>query len=62
MMLEHAMKAYERILEGLIRKQVSINDMQFGFMSGRGTTDAIFIAHQVQEKFMLKTRLYTLLS
>ena len=28
-LLEHAMKAFERILEGLIRKQVSIDDMQF---------------------------------
>ena len=55
-LLEHAMKAFERILEGLIRKQVSIDDMQFGFMPGRGTTDAIFIARQVQEKFIAKNK------
>ena len=55
-LLEHAMKAFERILEGLIRKQVSIDDMQFGFMPGRGTTDAIFITRQVQEKFIAKNK------
>ena len=55
-LLEHAMKAFERILEGLIRKQVSIDDMQFGFMPGRGTTDGIFIARQVQEKFIAKNK------
>ena len=55
-LLEHAMKAFERILEGLIRKQVSIDDMQYGFMPGRGTTDAIFIARQVQEKFIAKNK------
>jgi len=25
--------------------------MQFGFMKGKGTTDAIFIVRQMQEKF-----------
>ena len=55
-LLEHAMKAFERILEGLIRKQVNIDDMQFGFMPGRGTTDAIFIARQVQEKFIARNK------
>ena len=33
-----------------------INDMQFGFMKGRGTTDAIFIARQLQEKYMAKKK------
>jgi len=28
--------------------------MQFGFMKGKGTTDAIFIARQMQEKFTAK--------
>jgi hypothetical protein len=35
---------------------VSINEMQFGFRSGRGTTDAIFIVRQIQERFLEKKR------
>lgn len=30
--------------------------MQFGFMKGRGTTDAIFIARQLQEKYIAKKK------
>ena len=30
--------------------------MQFGFMPGKVTTDAIFVVHQVQERFMDKKR------
>ena len=39
-----------RVLETRIRCQVSIDNMQFGFMPGKGTTDVIFIMRQVQEK------------
>ena len=35
------MKVLERVLEKRIRCQVSIDNMQFGFMPGKGTTDAI---------------------
>ena len=31
-----------------------IDDMQFGFMKDKGTTDAIFMARQVQENFRVK--------
>jgi len=30
------------------------DDMQFGFMKGKGTTDTIFIVRQMQEKFRAK--------
>ena len=43
-LLEHAMKVVERIFEHRIRQQIEIDDMQFGFMKGKGTTDAIFTA------------------
>jgi len=43
-LLEHAMKVVERIFEHRIRLQIEIDDMQFGFMKGKGTTDAIFMA------------------
>ena len=49
-LLEQPLKVLERVLEKRNRYQVSINNMQFGFMPGKGTTDAIFIMQQVQEK------------
>ena len=51
-LLEHAMKVEEKIFEHRIRQQ--IDDMQFGFMKGKGTTDAIFVARQMQENFRVK--------
>ena len=45
-------KILERIVDGLIRQLVSIDDSQFGFVPGRGTTDAIFVVRQLQEKYL----------
>jgi len=47
------MKVVERIFEHRIRQQIKI-DMQFGFVKGKGTTDAIFMARQMQENFRVK--------
>ena len=55
-LLEQTLKLYERVLEVRIREQVNIDAMQFGFMPGKGTTDAIFIARQVQEKHLSKKK------
>jgi len=44
----------ERIFEDRIRQQIDIDDMQFGFMKGKGTTDAVFIVRQLQVKFRAK--------
>ena len=55
-LLEHLMKVFERVIEKYIRDAVNIDNMQFGFMPGKGTTDAIFIARQVQEKFLRKKK------
>ena len=53
------MKILERIVDGLIRQVVSIDDSQFGFVPGRGTTDAIFVVRQLQEKYpAVNKRLY----
>ena len=30
--------------------------MQFGFMAGKGTTDAIFVVRQLQEKYLAKSK------
>ena len=55
-LLEHAKKVVERILEHRIRQQIDIDDMQFGFMNGKGTTGTIFIIRQMQEKFRAKRK------
>ena len=55
-LLEHVMKVLERIVETQIRSSIKIDDMQFGFRPGRGTTDAIFIVRQLQEKFLAKKK------
>ena len=55
-LLEQQMKVLERVLEKRIRCQMSIDNMQFGFMPGKGTTDAIFIMRQVQEKHQAKKK------
>ena len=53
------MKILERIVDGLIRQVMSIDDSQFGFVPGGGTTDAIFVVRQLQEKYLaVNKRLY----
>ena len=47
-----------RIFEHRIWQQIDIDDMQFACMKGEGTTDAIFILRQMQEKFRAKRKLY----
>ena len=46
----------ERIIEVIIRDVVNVDVMQFGFIPGRGTTGAIFILRQIQEKYIGKNR------
>jgi len=50
-LLEHAMKVVKRIYEYRIWQQIEIDDIQFGFRKGKGTTDAIFIGREMQENF-----------
>ena len=55
-LLEHGMKVAERVLERRLRQAVEIDKMKFGFRPGSGTTDVIFIARQLQERFRGKHR------
>ena len=48
------MKVLERIVDGLIRQLVSIDDSQFGFVPRR--TDAVFVVRQLQEKYLAANR------
>ena len=50
-LMAHTMKMYERIIEARIRDETAISEEQFGFMPGKGTTDAIFILRQTMEKY-----------
>ena len=47
------MKMLEHVDEVIIRQRVEIDEMQCGFMLGCGTTDAIFIVRQLQEKHLI---------
>jgi len=53
-LLEHAIKVVERIFEHRIQQQIEVDVMQFGFMTGKGTTDAIYTVRQMQENFRVK--------
>ena len=46
-LLEHATKIVERMLERRIRTLVNLNEMQFEFMPGKRTVDAIFIVRRM---------------
>ena len=55
-LLDQVMKVMERVIEKRIRSRVQLDEMQFGFRPGRGTTDAIFIVRQLQEKYLGKKK------
>ena len=57
-LLDQVMKIIERVLDSVIRYQVDIDSMQFGFMPCQGTTDAIFILRQLQKKHLGKHKPY----
>ena len=57
-LLEHALKLYEKILDGRLREVVDIDQMQDGFMPGRGTVDAGFVLRRLTEKFKAKNKLF----
>ena len=58
-LLEHGMKAWEKILDVRLKEGVKISENQFGFAAGKSTTDAIFILRQIQQKYTeKKKRLY----
>ena len=49
-LMEHIIKIYERVLDKRLREVIQVDEMQFEFMPGRSTVDAIFIMRQKQEK------------
>ena len=55
-LLEHAMKVFESVLDKIIRQRVDLAKLQFGFIPGKGTTDAIFVVRQMQERYREKNK------
>ena len=55
-LLENAVKIVERVIERRIRTLVNLNEMQFGFMPGIETVDAIFMVRRMQEEYQKKDK------
>ena len=55
-LVDQVMKVIERVIDKLLRERIDIDEMQFGFVPGRGTTDAIFLLRQLQEKYLGKRK------
>ena len=51
-LLQHLFKVTERILDQCLKKLIKVDDKQFGFSPGKGTTDAVFVVKQMQEKLL----------
>ena len=50
-LMSHTMKVWERIIETRLRDRVEISKQQYGFMPGKGTTDAMFALRMLIEKY-----------
>ena len=51
-LMSHTMKIWERIIEARLRNRVEISKQQYGFMSGKRTTHAMFALRMLMEKYM----------
>jgi len=50
------MKLWERVIEGRLSKDILISEDQFGFMSGRSTTEAIHLSRRLIELYRDKKK------
>ena len=50
-LMSHTMKVWERIIATRLRDRVEISKQQYGFMPGKGTTDAMFALRMLMEKY-----------
>ena len=55
-LLEHTMKIVEKVLERRMRGVVEVDEMQFGFMPGKGTIDAVLILRRLQKEYLYKEK------
>ena len=49
--MSHILKVWKRIIEAKLRDSVEIRKQQYGFMPGKGTTDAMFTLRRLMEKY-----------
>ena len=52
------MKIVEKVLQRRMRRMVKVDEMQFGFMPGKGTIDAVFILRSLQEEYLNKDKTF----
>ncbi|XP_070046376.1 uncharacterized protein [Nicotiana tomentosiformis] len=50
-LLSHTMKIWEKVIEGRMRRSVSIFENKFGFMPSRSTTEAIHLVRILVEQY-----------
>ena len=49
--MSHRIKIWERIIEARPRHSVDISKQKYGFMPGKGTTDAMLALRMLMEKY-----------
>ena len=50
-LMSHTMKVWKRIIEARLKDRVEISKQQYGFMRGKGITDAMFALRMLMEKY-----------
>ena len=50
-LISHTMKVWKRIMEAMLRDIVDISKQQYGFMPGKGTTNAMCALRMLMEKY-----------
>ena len=51
-LLENARKIVEKVLDRRLQRMVKLDEMQFGFMPGKGMIDAVFVLRRLQEEYL----------
>ena len=52
--LEHDFELFEKILDGHLCEVADIDKMQYGYLLGRGTVDAVIVLRRLTENFSQK--------
>ena len=50
-LISHTMKLWERVVEGKLRSALMFSEQQYGLMSVKSTTDALFAFRVLMEKY-----------